>query len=76
MKLITLADVRELIEHHLPAYCRDKASWRVVARDLRAAALGADPIEVSVALRMAPSLEGVEAGRSDAPPFPAAVDCR
>jgi hypothetical protein len=60
MKLITLADVRELIEQHLPAYCRDKASWRVVARDLRAAALGADPIEVSVALRMVLSLEGVE----------------
>ena len=52
--------MRQLIEHHLPAYCRDKASWRVVARDLRAAALGADPIEVSVALRMALSLEGVE----------------
>ena len=58
MTLITLADVRELIERHLP--CRDKASWRVVARDLRAAALGADPIEVSVALRVALSLEGVE----------------
>jgi len=30
MKLVTLADVRALIEQHLPAYCRDKASWRVV----------------------------------------------
>jgi hypothetical protein len=60
MKLVTLADVRELIEQHLPAYCQDKASWRVVAKDLRAAALGADPIGVSVALRMALSLEGVE----------------
>ena len=74
MKLVTLADVRELIEQHLPAYCRDKASWRVVAKDLRAAALGADPIEVSVALRMALSLEGVECRH--APPLPAAVDCR
>jgi hypothetical protein len=74
MKLVTLADVRELIEQHLPAYCRDKASWRVVASDLRAAALGADPIEVSVALRMALSLEGVECRH--APPLPAAVDCR
>jgi hypothetical protein len=36
MQLRTLADVRELIEQHLPAYCRDKASWRVVARDLKA----------------------------------------
>ena len=60
MQLRTLADVRELIEQHLPAYCGDKASWRVVAKNLRAAALGADPIEVSVALRMALSLEGVE----------------
>jgi hypothetical protein len=63
MKLVTPADVRELIEQHLPAYCRDKASWRVVAKDLRAAALGADPIGVSVALRMALSLEGVECRR-------------
>jgi hypothetical protein len=60
MKLVTLADVRELIEQHLPAYYRDKASWPVVAKDLRAAALGADPIEVSVAMHMALSLEGVE----------------
>jgi hypothetical protein len=60
MKLVTLADVRELIEQHLPAHCRDKASWRVVAKDLKAAALGADPAEVSIALRMALSLEGVE----------------
>ena len=60
MQLRTLADVRELIEQHLPAYCGDKASRRVLAKDLRAAALGADPIEVSVALRRALSLEGVE----------------
>ena len=32
MQLRTLADVRELIEQHLPAYCGDKASWRVVAQ--------------------------------------------
>ena len=70
MKLVTLADVRELIEQHLPAYCRDKASWRVVARDLRAAALGADPIEVSVALRKALSLEGVECPEMTSRRFP------
>ena len=35
-----------------------EATWRVVAKD--AAALGADPAEVSIALRMALSLEGVE----------------
>jgi hypothetical protein len=58
MQLRTLADVRELIEQHLPVHFRDKATWRVVAKD--AAALGADPAEVSIALRMALSLEGVE----------------
>jgi hypothetical protein len=60
MKLVTLADVRELIEQHLPTHFRDKATWRVVAKDLKAASLGADPAEVSIALRMALSLEGVE----------------
>jgi hypothetical protein len=60
MKLVTLADVRELIERHLPAHFHDKATWRVVAKDLKAAAQGADTAEVSIALRMALSLEGVE----------------
>ena len=50
--------MRELIERHLPAHFRDKATWRVVAKDLKAT--GADPAEVSIALRMALSLEGVE----------------
>jgi hypothetical protein len=61
MQLRTLADVRELIEQHLPVHFRDKATWRVVAKDLKAAAQGADTAEVSLALRMAAlSLEGVE----------------
>jgi ABC-type cobalamin transport system permease subunit len=60
MRLTTLADVRELIDRHLPAHFRDKATWRVVAKDLKAAAQGADTAEVSLALRMALSLEGVE----------------
>src|SRR5436190_15654524 len=42
MELVTLADLRELIERHLPAHFRDKATWRVVAKDLKAAAQGAD----------------------------------
>ena len=29
MTLVTLTDVRELIEGHLPAHFRDKATWRV-----------------------------------------------
>ena len=57
---MTLADVRELIDRHLPAHFRAKATWRVVAKDLKAATLGADPAEVSSALRMALSIEGVE----------------
>jgi hypothetical protein len=44
----------------LPAHCRDKATRRVVAKDLKAAALGADTAEVLLALRMALSLEGIE----------------
>jgi hypothetical protein len=43
-----------------PVHVRDMAAWRVVAKDLKAATLGADPAEVSIALRMALSLEGVE----------------
>jgi hypothetical protein len=31
MTLVTLADVRELIERRLPANFRDKATWRVDA---------------------------------------------
>jgi hypothetical protein len=43
----------------LAAHFREKATWRVVAKDLKAAQ-GADTAEVSIALRMALSLEGVE----------------
>jgi len=61
MKLTTLADVRALIERHLPAHCRDKATWRYVAKELAEAARGeGDASEVSLVLRMALSLEGVE----------------
>jgi hypothetical protein len=60
MTLVTLADVRELIDRHLPAHFRDKATWRVVAKDLKAATLGADAAEVSLALRIALSMEGLE----------------
>jgi hypothetical protein len=48
--------------HHFSGGCRRVSgiTWCVVAKELKAAALGADPIGVSVALRMALSLEGVE----------------
>lgn len=43
MTLATLADVRALIEKHLPKEWRERSTWRVVADDLEAAARGADP---------------------------------
>ena len=38
MKLVTLADVRELIERHLPAHCRDKAIFGGKVQSLVSAA--------------------------------------
>jgi hypothetical protein len=58
MKLVTLADVRELIRH-VPKDRRDNLNWRVVADELAKAAAGADPAGVSVALQMVLSLERV-----------------
>ena len=58
MTLKTLADVRELLRH-LPEDRRARPTWRHVA-ELDRAAAGADPIDVSIALRMALMLEGVE----------------
>jgi hypothetical protein len=60
MKLVTLADVRSLIDKHLPAHFRDKPTWRHVAAELDKAAAGGDAADVAVALRIALSLEGVE----------------
>jgi hypothetical protein len=59
--LVTLADVRSLIERDLTTGCRRKAAWRYVARRLgEAADDGGDTTRVAVALRMALSMEGVE----------------
>jgi hypothetical protein len=60
MTLHTLGDVRELVERHLPAECRQRDTWRHVANELREAANGGDPADASVALRMVLMLEGVE----------------
>jgi len=60
MTLKTLADVRELIERHLPAETRAKSTWQHVAKCLDEAARGADPVQVSVALQIVLMLEGVE----------------
>jgi hypothetical protein len=50
MKLETLADVRELIDKHLPTQLRTKPSWRYVAASLKEAARGADIADVAAAL--------------------------
>ena len=60
MALKTLADVQTLIDRHLPAHYRAKATWRYVAAQLEKAAAGADVVDVAIALRLALSLEGVE----------------
>jgi hypothetical protein len=60
MTLATLADVRALVEKHLPAEYRAKFAWRQLAGLLRRAAEGQqDTAEVSTALRMVLQLEGV-----------------
>jgi hypothetical protein len=41
MTLTTLADIRELVEHHLPPETRERDTWRHVSAQLNAAAQGA-----------------------------------
>ncbi len=58
--LTTLGDVRDLIERHLPAPYREKATWKYVAAQLAVAVRGnGDTVDVAVPLRMAFALEGV-----------------
>jgi hypothetical protein len=52
MTIRTLADVRDLIESHLPAEVRKKPTWRHVASLLPKAAAGADTIDGGMALRL------------------------
>ena len=60
MELTTLADVRALVEKHLPAEYRSKFTWRQLAGLLkRAAESQQDVAEVSTALRIVLQLEGV-----------------
>jgi hypothetical protein len=59
MDLVTLADVRELIRH-VPKERRDNPNWRHLSGELDEAAAGADTTQVSIALQMVLSLEGVE----------------
>jgi hypothetical protein len=55
----TLADVRVLIERHLPKAYQERPHWRAVARDLEVAAAGGDPDDVATALMLAFAVEGI-----------------
>ena len=63
--LTTLADVRDLIERHLPVPYREKVTWKYVAARLGEAARDGDAAEVVVPLRMALALEGVPTTYAD-----------
>ena len=60
MKLATLADVRALIDKHLPKDRHDRPTWRHVAAELNKAAAGSDTADVAIALRLALIIEHVE----------------
>jgi hypothetical protein len=59
MDLKTLADARALLKH-LPKETRAKSTWQYAEGELDKAAAGADAKQLSVALQMVLSLEGVE----------------
>ena len=59
MTLKTLADVRELVERHLPTECQERDTWRHVADRLAEAARGGDINDVVVSLRLVLQLERV-----------------
>ena len=57
--LVTLADVGALLGH-LPKETRAKSTWQHVKAELNKTAAGADPRDVSAALRLVLMLENVE----------------
>jgi hypothetical protein len=60
LTLATVGDVRDLIVKRLPEESRQKDSWQYVAGVALDAANGADGADLSVALRMVLSLEGIQ----------------
>jgi hypothetical protein len=60
MTLKTLADVRDLVEKHLPAGHRQKETWQNVDKHMTAAAAGGDIVLCAVSLRMVLMFERVE----------------
>jgi hypothetical protein len=59
MTLTTLADIRELVERHPPAECRERDTWRHVTNQLNEAARGGDINDAVIALRLVLQLERV-----------------
>jgi hypothetical protein len=59
MTLTTLADIRALVERHLPAECRERETWQHFSAQLNAAARGGDIEEAVIALRLVLQLERV-----------------
>ena len=59
MTMPILADVRELVEQHLPAKCRERDAWRHVVNRMHHAAIGGDIDDVVIALRLVLQLEQV-----------------
>jgi len=62
MTLATLADMRALIEKHLPKDRRERSTWRHVAAQLNVAAAGRDTADVAIRAG-----HGVDAGRRRVP---------
>jgi len=58
MTLKTLDDVRKLLGH-MPKEFRTKSTWQLVVGQLGAAARGADPADVTVALQLVLMIEKV-----------------
>jgi len=59
MTLTTLADMRELVERHLPAECRERETWRHVADRMNEAARAGDINDAVLTLRLVLQLERV-----------------
>jgi hypothetical protein len=59
LTLATVGDVRDLIVKRLPEESRQKDSWQYVAGLALDAANGGDSVDLSVALRMVLSMEGI-----------------
>ena len=61
--------MRELVEHHLPAECRERDTWRQVADRMNEAARGGNIDDAVITLRLVLQLERVPRPRFAAAPF-------